>query len=113
MPHYNASKAAIINLSKSMSKAFAKDGILVNTVSPAFIRTPLVDEMLASQAKAKGIEVAEAEAQFLAVTRPHIELRRAGRPEEVAAVCVFLASQAASFITGTNIRVDGGSVASI
>jgi NAD(P)-dependent dehydrogenase (short-subunit alcohol dehydrogenase family) len=113
MPHYNASKAAIINLSKSLSKAFAKDGIPVNTVSPAFIQTPLVDEMLASQAKAKGIEFAEAEAQFLAVRRPHIELHRAGRPEEVAAVCVFLASQAASFITGTNVRVDGGSVASI
>jgi 3-oxoacyl-[acyl-carrier protein] reductase len=113
MPHYNASKAAIINLSKSMSKAFAKDGILVNTVSPAFIRTPLVDEMLAAQAKATGIEVAAAEAQFLAVKRPHIELHRAGRPEEVAAACVFLASQAASFITGTNVRVDGGSIASI
>jgi NAD(P)-dependent dehydrogenase (short-subunit alcohol dehydrogenase family) len=113
MPHYNASKAAIINLSKSMSKAFAKDGILVNTVSPAFIRTPLVDEMLASQAKAMGIEVAEAEARFLALKRPHIELHRAGRPEEVAPACVFLASQAASFITGTNVRVDGGSIASI
>jgi 3-oxoacyl-[acyl-carrier protein] reductase len=112
-PHYNASKAAIINLSKTMSKAFAQDGILVNTVSPAFIRTPLVDEMLASQAKAAGIEVAEAEAQFLAVKRPHIELHRAGRPEEVAAACVFLASQAASFITGTNLRVDGGSIASV
>jgi NAD(P)-dependent dehydrogenase (short-subunit alcohol dehydrogenase family) len=85
----------------------------VNTVSPAFIRTPLVDEMLASQAKAAGIEVAEAEAQFLAVKRPHIELHRAGRPEEVAAACVFLASQAASFITGTNLRVDGGSIASV
>jgi 3-oxoacyl-[acyl-carrier protein] reductase len=113
MPHYNASKAAIINLSKSMSKAFAKDGILVNTVSPAFIRTPLVDEMLASQAKAIGIKAAEAEAQFLAVKRPHIELHRAGRPEEVAAVCVFLASEAASFITGSNVRVDGGSIASV
>jgi NAD(P)-dependent dehydrogenase (short-subunit alcohol dehydrogenase family) len=113
MPHYNASKAAIINLSKTMSKAFAKDGILVNTVSPAFIRTPLVDEMLAVQAKATGIAVAEAEAQFLAVHRPHIELHRPGKPEEVAAACVFLASQAASFITGTNLRVDGGSIASV
>jgi 3-oxoacyl-[acyl-carrier protein] reductase len=113
MPHYNASKAAIINLSKSMSKAFAKDAILVNTVSPAFIRTPLVDEMLASQAKAMGIDAAEAEAQFLAVQRPHIELHRAGTPEEVAAACVFLASEAASFITGSNVRVDGGSIASV
>lgn len=47
MPHYNASKAAMINLTKSLSKAYAKDGILVNTLSPAFIKTPLVERMLA------------------------------------------------------------------
>ena len=46
MPHYNASKAAMNNLTKSLSKAYAKDGILVNTVSPAFIMTPLVSGML-------------------------------------------------------------------
>jgi NAD(P)-dependent dehydrogenase (short-subunit alcohol dehydrogenase family) len=46
--------------------------------------------------------------------RPHIELKRPGRrPEEVASMLVFLASDEASFITGSNIRVDGGSVASI
>ncbi len=113
MPHYNASKAAMINLTKSLSKAYAKDGILVNTVSPAFIKTPLVEDMLADQAKAKRITVQQAEEEFLRHNRPHIELGRAGTPEEVAAAVVFLASEPASFITGANLRVDGGSVASV
>lgn len=113
IPHYNASKAAMINLTKSLSKAYAKDGILVNTISPAFIKTPLVERMLADQAKAKRITVQQAEEEFLRLNRPHIELGRAGTPEEVAAAVVFLASEAASFITGTNLRVDGGSVASV
>lgn len=113
MPHYNASKAALINLTKSLSKAYAKEGILVNTVSPAFVMTPLVAHMLAEQAKARGISPEEAEKQFLKQNRPHIEVGRAGTPEEVAAAVVFLASEAASFINGENLRVDGGSVASV
>ncbi len=113
MPHYNASKAAMINLTKSLSKAYAKDGILVNTISPAFIKTPLVEHMLADQAAVKRITVQQAEEEFLCHNRPHIELGRAGKPEEVAAAVVFLASEAASFITGANLRVDGGSVASV
>ena len=66
--------------------------------------------MLADQAKAKKITVQQAEEEFLRHNRPHIELGRAGTPEEVAAAVVFLASEAASFITGANLRVDGGSV---
>jgi NAD(P)-dependent dehydrogenase (short-subunit alcohol dehydrogenase family) len=113
MPHYNASKAALINLSKSLSKAYAKDGILVNSVSPAFIKTPLAEQMLADQAKIRRITVEQAEEEFLRQNRPHIELGRAGTPEEVAAAVVFLASESASFINGANLRVDGGSVASV
>jgi len=113
MPHYNTSKAAMINLTKSLSKAYAKDGILVNTISPAFIKTPLVEHMLADQAAIKRITVQQAEEEFLCHNRPHIELGRAGKPEEVAAAVVFLASEAASFITGANLRVDGGSVTSV
>lgn len=113
MPHYNASKAALINLTKSLSKAYAKDGILVNAVSPAFIETPMVDKMLEQQAKSKGISQQQAEVEFLHQNRPNLVLERAGKPEEVAAVVVFLASEATSFVTGSNYRVDGGSVASI
>src|SRR5579864_4506629 len=113
MPHYNAAKAAVINLTKSLSKTYASDGILVNTVSPAFIKTPLVEQFLAAQAQEQGVTPQKAEQAFLRQNRPHIELGRPGTPEEVASAVVFLASEAASFITGANLRVDGGSVASV
>ena len=113
MPHYNASKAAMNNLTKSLSKAYATEGILVNTVSPAFIMTPLLSAMLQKMAKSRASALDEAVAAFLAKNRPHIELKRPGESEEVASAVVFLASEQASFITGTNLRVDGGSVASV
>ncbi|MGH9738222.1 MAG: SDR family NAD(P)-dependent oxidoreductase [Candidatus Acidiferrales bacterium] len=113
MPHYNASKSALNSLTKSLSKAYGADGILVNAVSPAFIRTPLVEEMLANQAKQRGVSVDEAERIFVREFRPNIVFGRAGRPDETAGIVVFLASEQASFITGSNFRVDGGSVASL
>lgn len=113
MPHYNASKAAMNNLTKSLSKAYALDGILVNTVSPAFIMTPLVEGMLQKMAKEQGVSADQVKSQFLATTRPHIELKRPGESEEVASAVVYLASERASFITGSNLRVDGGSVATV
>ena len=113
MPHYNASKAALNNLTKSLSKAYASDGILVNTVSPAFIMTPLVADMLKKLAAEQATSPEEVQRQFLSSNRPHIELKRPGTSEEVAAAVVFLASEQASFITGSNLRVDGGSVASL
>ncbi len=113
MPHYNASKAAMNNLTKSLSKAYATEGILVNTVSPAFIMTPLLSSMLQKLATEQGVSLDEAIAGFLAKNRPHIELKRPGESAEVASAVVFLASERASFINGTNLRVDGGSVASL
>jgi 3-oxoacyl-[acyl-carrier protein] reductase len=113
MPNYNASKSALNSLTKSLSKAYGKDGILVNTVSPAFIRTPLLEGMLEQQARARGITVDEAEQALLREFRPNILLGRAGRSDETAGIVVFLASEQASFITGSNYRVDAGSVASI
>ncbi len=113
MPHYNASKAALNNVTKSLSKAYGKDNILVNAVSPAFIRTPLVEEMLSEQARSHGLSVELAERNFLKENRPNIVLGRAGEPDETAGIVVFLASDAATFISGSNFRVDGGSVASI
>lgn len=113
MPHYNAAKAAITNLTKSLSKAYAGDNILVNTVSPSLIRTELVEQMFAAEAKAQGVSVDEAEKIHVRGFRPNILFGRAGRPRETAGIVLFLASNEATFITGSNFRVDGGSVASI
>jgi 3-oxoacyl-[acyl-carrier protein] reductase len=113
MMPYNLTKAAIINFSKSLSKSLGQYNILVNTVSPAFIYTPLVADMMKDIAARQKISPEEALQQFLADKRPNIELKRAGRIEEVGAAIAFLASDQASFITGTNLRVDGGSVAGI
>jgi len=113
MPHYNASKAALINFTKSLSKAYGPEGILVNVVSPAFVMTPLVEGMLVDEAEKRGTSAEEAEAAFLEENRPNIVVGRAGTSEETAAVVAFLASERASFVSGANYRVDGGSVASI
>jgi len=110
---YDLTKAAIINLSKAVSKTVGAYNILVNTVSPAFITTPLVENMMQEQAKSKGISKEAAAQEFLRENRPDIVLQRPGTIEEVGAAVVFLASEQASFITGTNLRVDGGSVAAI
>lgn len=112
MPHYNASKAALINFTKSLSKAYAKNGILVNTISPAFIMTPLLETVLKESAQKQNITFDEAVQEFLVNHRPHIEVKRPGTVEEVASAVLYLVSDNASFINGVNLRVDGGSVAS-
>lgn len=113
IPHYNSAKAAINSFTKSLSKAYGKDGILINSVSPAFIMTPQIKAILIEKAKEKNISVEELLDGFLKDHRPNIQQRRAGHPDEVAAAVLFLASEQASFITGANLRVDGGSVSTI
>ena len=110
MMHYNASKGALDNFSKALSKEYARDGILVNAVSPAFIQTPLVDDMMERGAEEQGISKEQMIQQFLEENRPHIELKRPGQIEEVGPLVAFLCSDKASFIVGSNYRIDGGSV---
>lgn len=110
---YCAAKAAILNLSKGLSKAYAKDGILVNAVSPAFVATPMTDAMMEKRAKETGESFDEAIQSFLKEERPTLELKRRGEPDEVAAAVLFLLSKHATFITGANLRIDGGSVATV
>ncbi len=107
---YNACKAAIINLTKSLSRAYSPSGVMINCVSPAFIATPMTDEMMEELAAEKHISKAEAIQWFLRNKRPHIVVDRRGKSEEVAAVIAFLCSEKASYVTGSNYRVDGGSV---
>jgi NAD(P)-dependent dehydrogenase (short-subunit alcohol dehydrogenase family) len=110
---YDAAKAAVLALSKGLSKAYGSEGLLVNCVSPAFIRTPMTDAMMEQRADELGVGVDDAVQNFLAEKRPTMELGRRGEPEEVAAVIAFLCSDRASFVTGSNYRVDSGSVATI
>ena len=110
---YNVAKAGLLNFTKGLSRVTARNGVLVNCVSPAFIETPMTDGMMDKRAEAEGVSRDEAVRGFLAEERPYLELKRRGKPEEVAATIAFLCSEQASFVVGANYRVDGGSVASI
>ncbi len=110
---YCASKAAILNLSKGLSKSYGCDGVLVNAVSPAFIATPMTDAMMKKRAEKNGTTFDQAIVSFLKEERPTLELQRRGEASEVAAAVAFLCSSHASFINGANLRVDGGSVATV
>lgn len=108
---YCAAKAGVLALAKGLSRSYAGQGLLVNAVSPAFIRTPMTDAMMDRRADELGVTRDEAIRSFLDEERPFLELKRRGSPEEVAAVIAFLCSDRASFVNGSNYRVDGGSVA--
>jgi NAD(P)-dependent dehydrogenase (short-subunit alcohol dehydrogenase family) len=113
MPDYNAAKAALINFTKSLSKAYGHYNILINSVSPAITNTELIEDIFQKEAEIKKTTVDKIMTDFLTHVRPNIALGRPAMPEEIAAVVVFLASEKATFITGSNIRVDGGSISSI
>lgn len=99
MVAYSASKSGIVAMTASLALDLARDNIRVNAVCPAAIRTRMVTDWLA---QAEDVGAAEE-----AVRRKH-PIGRIGRPEEVASVIAFLASDDASFMTGLAIPVDGG-----
>lgn len=110
--HYNAAKAALISLSKTLANSFAAEQILVNCVCPGLTRTPAVEKSalrrLAEQGQSvEGLGIEEAVAAYWGPRRP-IPVGRLGTPEEIAAMVAFLCSEQASWITGTCINVDGG-----
>ncbi len=97
--HYNASKAGVIALTKQMAVEWASHGVRVNSVCPGVIDTPMLRLMDDPQAGRAYLD-------------SRVPLRRLGRASEVAAVIVFLASDAASYVTGVTVPVDGGLTAS-
>ncbi len=112
-PHYSTFKAAILNLTKHLSGAYAQDGILVNSISPGIIHTEGWEQYISTKAETDGIPLdrcAEIENKRASEKVP---LKRLGKVREVADLAAFLASDQASFITGSNHRVDGGRVLSI
>lgn len=93
--NYAAAKAGIIGFTKSLSKEIGTRGITVNAIAPGFIATAMTEDL--------GEDVADA-------VKSNISLGRLGRPEEVASLVSYLASDDAGYITGQTILVDGGLV---
>ena len=104
-----ASWAALVGFSKTLSRELGSDGITVNTICPGRIDTDLLKRSLKAQAEVEGRAV-EA---VLEEARSRIPLGRLGRPAEIGAVVAFLASEQASYLTGTTLQVDGGSLESL
>jgi len=104
----NVLRPAISGLSKTLSNELARDGILVNCVAPGYTRTARVVELAEVTARREGIPVEAVEQR----TVQNIPLGRMAEPSEFADYVVFLASDRASYITGTSTTVDGGYVKS-
>lgn len=99
VPPYHASKGAVRLMSKTDALLYAKDGIRVNSVHPGFVRTPMVDAYLESSGDPGRT------AEDVAALHP---LGHLGEPEDVAYGILYLASDEASFVTGSELVIDGG-----
>jgi len=96
---YNASKHGVIGITRAAALEYAKGGVRINAVCPGFVRTPMLEDSLTSQGESDALT------ERLKIAMP---LGRRGTPEEIAEAVVWLCSDAASFITGHPLAVDGG-----
>ncbi|MEX0387171.1 SDR family NAD(P)-dependent oxidoreductase [Spiribacter onubensis] len=92
-PAYSAAKGGVLNFTRTLAVETALDGVRVNSISPGYIQTPMLDVL--DEESLEGLKQLHA-------------MKRLGRPEEIAAATVFLLSDEASFITGADLLVDGG-----
>ncbi len=95
---YSASKAAVIAFSKTLAREHARDNIKVNVVCPGLVETPLIEEMRQDEFTGK----------ILNSIVGYIPFKRLGQPEEIAPMVLFLASDAARYITGQVMSINGG-----
>ncbi len=101
---YGASKAAVIGLTKSIAVDFVARGIRCNAICPGTVDSPSLQGRIRTQASASGAAEADVRAQF----EKRQPMGRLGRPEEIAALALYLASDESAFTTGTVSVVDGG-----
>ncbi len=94
-PHYAASKAGLISLTRSLAKIYAPFGVRVNAISPGFIATDMYTDIATRESEAVILET--------------IPLHRIGSPEDVAGAAVYLASADSAYVTGQILNVNGGS----
>lgn len=98
---YSMSKGAVMSMTLSVAKDFVKDGIRCNSISPGRVHTPFVDGFIKANYPGKEQEMFEK----LSKTQP---IGRMAKPEEIAYLALYLCSDEASFITGTDYPIDGG-----
>jgi NAD(P)-dependent dehydrogenase (short-subunit alcohol dehydrogenase family) len=92
---YTASKHAVLGFTRALAAELGKDGVRVNAIGPGLIATPLNEKMRSNP-------------DLLKVFIDHTPMGRVGQPEDIANAAIFLASDMASFVTGTLLMVDGG-----
>ena len=98
---YSMSKGAVVTMTYSVARDYVGDNIRCNCISPARVHTPFVDGFLRKNYPGREQDMMEKLSQLQPIGRM-------GRPEEVASLALFLCSDAASFITGSNYPIDGG-----
>ena len=101
---YGASKAAVVGLTKSVAADFVTRGVRCNAICPGTVSSPSLEQRIAAQAQAQGAALDAVQAAFVA-RQP---MGRIGKPEEIAALALYLASDESSFTTGQLHVIDGG-----
>jgi 3-oxoacyl-[acyl-carrier protein] reductase len=105
----NSLRAGVTGFARTLANEVAADGITVNNILPGYTRTQRVESLAKAAAEREGISIDDSLKKWVA----EIPMRRLGEPREFAALATFLASDRASYITGTSIQVDGGWIRSL
>jgi meso-butanediol dehydrogenase / (S,S)-butanediol dehydrogenase / diacetyl reductase len=101
---YTTSKHAILGLTRSLARDYGPQGVRVNAICPGWVRTSVTEGIVTMIAEREGVEIEQARSRL---TR-HVPLQRMADPDELASVCLFLASPQSSFVTGAVLIADGG-----